>query len=281
MTTRALHGFFLAAVLPSSLFVVGCMPCVITNSCEDDTPPSARDCAAYYAPVCGDDGVTYGNECEANVRGVDIVSSGPCEEEPACPAIYAPVCGTDGRTYDSECVAETFGAIIEHDGECEGVLPTCEHDGLPVCGTDGLTYADACEAFLLGVSLDYAGECLPDEPPPPACPEIYAPVCATDGLTYANACEAELAGVAVVSEGECETPSTRECEDASQCEDGELCADGTCTPDPRLDPCSSIVCEEGKHCEPREVHFGPRCDEEGEVCSGTAWIALCFPNESA
>lgn len=38
-----------------------------------------------YAPVCGADGKTYGNACEATCAGVAIVSKGPCKTpKPDC-----------------------------------------------------------------------------------------------------------------------------------------------------------------------------------------------------
>ena len=85
----------------------------------------ARFCPRIYAPVCGRDGRTYPNTCEARNAGVRIRYTGACRR-PApggggvCPMIYQPVCGADGRTYSNSCVARNAGVGVRYPGQCRG-----------------------------------------------------------------------------------------------------------------------------------------------------------------
>ncbi len=270
--------------------------------------PIPSGCPDVWDPVCGCNGTTYGNACEADAAGVSIAHRGACEQrcdgiagEPCddgafclhpigtcdvidaqgicveqpdhCPGIYMPVCGCDGETYGNKCEAIANGMQIAHEGPCRTVcggiagipcddgqfcqLPpgmcnaadiqgvcidvpaACPRVWLPVCGCDGETYANECEAARAGVQIDHEGACQvkhlcrsnldcepelycqflgggcgegPDVvhatpgvclPRPLGCPDIFAPVCGCDGQTYANACDAAAAGVSFRHFGEC------------------------------------------------------------------------------
>ena len=333
------YGFILTVA--ASLFFVGA-PAVAADSCASNDQ-CARDnycdkaegdcdgkgqcaerplgCPEIWDPVCGCDGVTYSNKCEAAAAGINIdyagecsITSlcksntdcprdnycdkadgdcdgvGQCSERPAdCPETFAPapVCGCDGKTYSDECEAAAAGINVAYAGECSVTSPCTEnaqcHDGSycakaegdcdgkgqcaekplgcyaiwdPVCGCDGVTYSNKCEAAAAGINVDYAGECSVTSPctenaqcrddsycakaegdcdgrgecreKPAACPAVWAPVCGCDGITYSNECDAAAAGVNVDYAGECSI--TPRCTENAQCREDSYCAkaEGNC-----------------------------------------------------
>ncbi|MEK6607510.1 MAG: Kazal-type serine protease inhibitor domain-containing protein [Myxococcota bacterium] len=120
------------------------------TDCDDPDCGAACEgcaCSDVWSPVCGGNGVTYSNTCEADCADVGVACPGECP--------CAEICG-NGIDDDLDGLIDCADADCSDRPEC-GCL--CPDIWSPVCGANGVTYSNTCEADCAGVGVVCTSTC--------------------------------------------------------------------------------------------------------------------------
>ncbi|XP_067207512.1 agrin-like isoform X4 [Linepithema humile] len=116
-------------------------------------------CPAEFQPVCGDDGISYGNECKLRLEA--------CQHRREIRVLYQGLCnGCESKKCEFYSKCESDSA-----GEAKCVCPKCENsvkepaEAKEVCGSNKVTYEDECALKRASctsqtlINISYVGDC--------------------------------------------------------------------------------------------------------------------------
>jgi len=190
--------------------------------------PRPDGCFTLYAPVCGCDGRTHGNSCDAASAGTRVAAQGECPAQDGgtttttrCNTARDCAGGAICVFQDSACARDGFCMLptpcfraepfCSCQGEtyegCQPDRPTL-HRGACAGASDGGAAPGSCRSnsdcdgssYCAATSCGGVGACAVR---PQICSGIYAPVCGCDGRTYSSDCVAAGQGVNVARVGAC------------------------------------------------------------------------------
>jgi len=164
---------------------------------------------------------------------VECIDSAQIDLSILCPLVFMPVCGCDGVTYNNECEAFNYGGVTSWtQGVCVDIVQPCTDVADVIFGpcltilgiavvNGSCSYVSGCSTTI--GSVDYSPafygtfeECVfvCESPvdcidpnlidPTAACYDLWDPVCGCNGMTYSNDCYAvNYGGVTSWTQGPC------------------------------------------------------------------------------
>jgi len=165
--------------------------CVASAAKPGRCRPRPAGCAKNLAPVCGCDGNSYDNACNAHLAGANVASAGRCEPtDPTCSGVQCHVVNNC-----CSCVASrnAFSAP-----PCPAICesPRCEAQGIgkpfAYCLKGHCLLGDGLDPCVVDSDCQKADDCcyclaLPKKVAPPPCPaDCFTGQCTSLGLEAAK-----------------------------------------------------------------------------------------------